>query len=114
MSKETPSVPELYCVEIQRHKGDLGLSVILPATCELKARWEFLRLFPEYRYRAVHVEVYLAQYAEIDWESGRCLVIKRNNRRRIPAAVAEISKSFLKNPPRLKGEGEAKDEGDEA
>lgn len=107
MSDKIPSTPDLYCVETQRHKGDLGLSVILPATCELKARWEFLRLFPEYRHSAVHVEVYLARYAEIDWESGRCLVIKRNSRRRIPAAVAEISKSFLKNPPRLKGEEDA-------
>lgn len=60
----------------------------------------------------MHVEVYLARYAEIDWESGRSLVIKRNNRRRIPAAVAEISKSFIENPPRLKGEEDSKEEGD--
>lgn len=109
VSDKIPPTPELYCIEIQRHQGDLGLSVILAATCELKARWEFLRLFPEYRHQAVHVEVYLARYAEIDWESGRCLVIRGRKRREIPAAVAEISNSFLKNPPRLKGEGEEGD-----
>ena len=112
VSDKIPPTPELYCVEIQRHKGDLGLSVILPATCELKARWEFLRLFPEYRHRAVHVEVYLIRYAEIDWASGRSLVIKRNKRREIPAVVAQISKSFIENPPRLKREGDLKGEGD--
>lgn len=101
---KNPPISDLFCVEIQRHKGDLGLSVILPATCELKARWEFLRLFPEFRHSAVHVEVYLVRYAEIDWDSGRCLVIKRSKRREVPAAVAEISKSFIENPPRLKGE----------
>ncbi len=71
------------------------------------AQREVLRLFPEYKHRLVHMRVYLVRYVEIDWDEGRCLVIKRNKRREIPAAIAEISKSFIENPPRLKEEGDA-------
>jgi hypothetical protein len=71
------------------------------------ARREVLRLFPEYKHNLVHMRVYLARYAEVDWESGRSLVIKRRKRQEVPAAVAEISKSFIENPPRLKGEEDA-------
>ena len=112
MSKLAPSVPDLFCIEIKRHTRDLGVSIVLQATCELMARREVLRLFPEYKHNLVLMQVSLVRYVEIDWESGRTIVIKKKKRREIPAAVAEISKSFVQNPPRLKGEAEAKNEGD--
>ena len=104
-TKNNPA-PDLFCVEVNRHSRDLGVSIVLQSTCELMARREVLRLFPEYRHGLVHMQVSLARYAEIDWESGRCLVIKKKIRREVPAAVAEISKSFIENPPRLKEEGD--------
>ncbi len=105
-SDSNPSL-DLFCVEIQRDPKDLGVSVVLQATCELMARREVFRLFPEYKHNLVLMQVYLTRYVEIDWDSGRCLVIKRNKRREVPAAVAEISKSLLKKPPRLEEEGDA-------
>jgi len=33
------------------------------------ARHEALRLFPEYRQNLALMEVYLAQYVEVDWDS---------------------------------------------
>lgn len=71
------------------------------------ARREVLRLFPEFKHSLVHMQVSLVRYVEVDWDEGRCLVIKGKKRREIPAAVAEISKSFIENPPRLKEEGDA-------
>jgi len=71
------------------------------------AKREVFRLFPEYQHNLVLMRAFLVRYAEIDWDSGRCIVIKRNKRREVPAAVAEISKSLLKKPPRLEEEGDA-------
>jgi hypothetical protein len=105
--RESSPSPELFCVELKRHPRDLGISIVLPATCDLMARREVFRLFPEYRHSLVLMQVSLTRYVEIDWESGRCLVIKRNRRREVPAAVAEISKSLMKKPPRLEEEGDA-------
>jgi hypothetical protein len=102
--KSNPS-PELYCVEIQRNQRDLSVSIVLQATCELMARREALRLFPEYKHSLVLMWAFPVRYVEVDWASGRCLVIKRNKRREVPAAVAEISESLRKKPPRLKEDG---------
>ncbi len=55
VSDKIHPVPSLYCVEIQRHPRDLGISIVLPATCELMARCEVLRLFPEYRNSVVGI-----------------------------------------------------------
>jgi hypothetical protein len=99
------SVPDLFCVEIKRHPRDLGVSVVLPANCELMARREVLRLFPEYKHNLVLMQVFLAQYAEIDWESGRCIVVKQEKRPQIPPCIAK--KFGVKRPklPRLEDEG---------
>lgn len=103
-SKFSPS-PELYCVEIQRHPQDLGISVVLPATCELMARHAVLRLFPEYKHSLVLMQVYLAQYAEIDWDSGRTIVVKQRRRPEVPPCVAAETKPERKKLPRLEDEG---------
>jgi len=105
-SKSSPS-PDLYCVEIQRHTRDLGISIVLPATCELMARCEVLRLFPEYRHSVVAVQVYLARYVELDWDSGRSIVVKQRRRPQIPACVAAVDKPRRPKLPRLEEEGGA-------
>jgi hypothetical protein len=99
------SYPSLYCVEIQRHPRDLGISVVLPATCELMARREVLRLFPEIKHGFPMMEVFLAQYVEIDWETGRSIVVKQRRRPTIPACVAADAKPERKKLPRLDDEG---------
>ncbi len=103
-SKSSPSL-DLYCVEIQRHPKDLGVSVVLPANCELMARREVLRLFPEYKHNLVLMQVFLAQYVEIDWESGRCIVVKQRRQPAIPACIAAEAQLERKRLPRVEEEG---------
>ena len=105
MYGESSPSPDLYCVEIQRSPQDLGISVVLPATCELMARHAALRLFPEYRHRVVQVQVYLARYVELDWDSGRSIVVKQRRRPTIPACVAAEDKPKRPKLPRLEDEG---------
>ena len=106
MSIEISPAPNLYSVEIQRHPQDLGVSLVLQANCELMARHEALRLFPEYRQNLALMEVYLAQYVEVDWDSGRSVVIKQEKRPEIPACIAaKVGMKRLKLP-RLEQEGE--------
>ena len=102
-SKSSPSL-DLYCVEIQRHPKDLGVSIVLPATCELMARSEVLRLFPEFRHSFPLMQVYRAQYIEIDWESGRSIVVKQRQRPAIPAGVVAKAMPERKKLPRLEDE----------
>lgn len=70
------------------------------------ARCEVLRLFPEYRHTAVAVQVYLARFAEIDWQSGRSIIIKRERPAEVPPCVA-AAKRERKSLPRLEEEGNA-------
>ena len=76
--------PNLYAVEFERHSGDLRVSIIVSATCELMAVVEALRRFPEYLRFASRTDVILIDYAEIDWETGRCFVGKRQKRPALP------------------------------
>ena len=70
------------------------------------ARRDVLRLFPEYKDSIVLMDVFLAQYAEVDWESGRSIVIKQRRRPEIPACVAQkVGMKRLKLPPVEDGEG---------
>ena len=70
------------------------------------ARHEALRLFPEYKHDLVLTQVFLAQYAEIDWDSGRSVVVKQGKRPEIPACIAaKVGMKRLKLP-RLEQEGE--------
>ena len=69
------------------------------------ARCEVLRLYPEYRHRAVQVQVYLARYVELDWDSGRSIVVKQRGRPEVPPCVAAKAKPERKKLPRLEDEG---------
>ena len=103
-SESSPS-PDLYCVEIQRHPRDLGVSIVLPATCELMARREAFRLFPEYKHSLVLMKVFLTQYVEIDWDSGRSIVVKQTRRPEIPPCIAAKVGLKRKKLPRIEPEG---------
>jgi hypothetical protein len=102
---ESNPSPDLYCVEIQRSPQDLGISVVLPATCELMARREVLRLFPEFKHCLVLMQVFLAQYVEVDWETSRSIVVKQEKRPQIPPCIAAESKLKRKKLPRIEEEG---------
>jgi len=69
------------------------------------ARREVLRLFPEYKHNLVLMDVYLAQYVEIDWESGRSIVVKQRRQPEIPACVAAEAKLERKKLPHIEEEG---------
>lgn len=83
--------PGLYAIDIKRHPSDLGVSLVLPASCELTARACALKLYPEYKQYATRFSVYPIRYAEIDWQSGRCIVINQRREAQIPA---ELPKSL--------------------
>jgi len=80
--------PDLFEVrfEFDRH---LGVSVILPATCGLSAQLQAWELFPEHKRLASSTTVYSADYCEVDWETGRCFVAKRQKVETIPSFLAE-------------------------
>jgi hypothetical protein len=69
------------------------------------ARHAALRLFPEYKHNLVLMQVFLAQYAEIDWETGRSIVVKQRRQSTIPACVAAEAKLERKKLPRIEEEG---------
>jgi hypothetical protein len=71
------------------------------------ARREAFRLFPEFQHSLVLMQVYLARYAEIDWESGRCIVAKQTRRPKIPPCVTAEGKPERMRFPRLEDEGGA-------
>ena len=85
----SPLAQDIYVVEFVRLARDLGVSVIVRANCEVVARLQAWRLFPEYKRLASLTLVHLLDYAEIDWQTGRCFVIKRQKRKPIPALTLD-------------------------
>ena len=84
--------PDLFEVrfEFDRH---LGVSVILPATCALSAQLKAWELFPEHRRLASSTSVCSIDYCEVDWETGRCFVARRQKVETIPSFLMESGKS---------------------
>jgi hypothetical protein len=70
----SPPIQDIYVVKFVRHAGDLGVSLILRAECEVEAKLEAWRLWPEYKRYFAATSVQLLDFAEIDWETGRCFV----------------------------------------
>jgi hypothetical protein len=69
------------------------------------ARREALRLFPEFKHDLVLMDVFLAKYAEVDWDSGRTIVVKQEKSPEIPACIAaKVGMKRLKLP-RIEEEG---------
>ena len=83
--------PDLYEVEFtfDRH---LGISVIVPATCALSAQLQAWELFPEHKHRASSTSVCSIDYCEVDWETGRCFMAKRQKVETIPPFLIEPEK----------------------
>lgn len=79
----------LFVVEFSFRSGDLGVSVILPATCALAAQLKAWELFPEHKRRASSTSVCSIDYCEVDWKTGRCFMAGRQK--------VEIIPSFLIN-----------------
>ena len=77
------SAPNIYVVEFAfpRH---LGISVIIPATCGLAAELRAWTMFPEYKRTASRTSVYPVEYVEIDWQTGRSIVMKQKARLAAP------------------------------
>jgi hypothetical protein len=75
--------PDLYVVEFAfpRH---LGISIIIPATCGLAAKLRVWTMFPEYKRTASRTSVYSVEYVEIDWQTGRSIVMKKTPPPAIP------------------------------
>ena len=86
---EISRTPNLYSVEFERHPGDLRVSIIVSATCELMAVVEALTRFPEYLRFATRTDVILIDYAEIDWQTGRCFVGERQKRPALHEFIAD-------------------------
>lgn len=105
MSDKIASTSDLFCIEIKRHPRDLGVSIVLPATCHLMARREVLRLFPEYSRDDMQVRVFLARFVEIDWNEGRSIIAKRVRPPEIPPCVAATAKRERKKLPLIEDEG---------
>jgi hypothetical protein len=80
--------PDLYVVEFEFGQH-LGVSVVLPATCALSAQLKAWELFPEHRRRALSTTVYSADYCEVDWETRRCFVAKRQKVETIPSFLID-------------------------
>jgi hypothetical protein len=83
-SNEFP-ILNIYAVEFFRRPGDLGFTAIVRASDGDNARREAWRLFPEYQRLSSATRVHVLDYAEVDWDSGRVVVIKRQ--RRLPTPV---------------------------
>jgi hypothetical protein len=92
-SEKTPTTVspshDLHVVEFERFSGDLGTSVIVPANCGLAAKLRAWAIYPEYQHSAKCTSAHKMEYAEIDWEAGRCVIVKTGKRPEIPEYVIE-------------------------
>lgn len=68
----------------------------------MMARRETLRLFPELKHSFPLMTVSLAQFVEVDWDSGRTVIAKRDRPVEIPPCLA--AKHERKKLPRLDDE----------
>jgi hypothetical protein len=103
VSTDLPPTDALYVVEFERHQGDLGVSLILRASCDVEAKLKAWKFWPEYKRLASRTHISLIDYAEIDWESGRCLVVKRRKRAPLPVFASDEPTMRPKNAKREEG-----------
>jgi len=85
--------PHVFAVDFERHPGDLGATAIVLADAREAALEKVFKLFPEYRRVSRRGHVFEADFVEVDWETGRALVIQRK-----------------KWPPKLQDLGDARQE----
>jgi hypothetical protein len=70
----------------------------------MAARLRALTLFPEYKRNATGVSVFPVKYVELNWQTGRCLVIKQSKRPAVPSSKAGAPHN-RKELPQLEEEG---------
>jgi len=76
---DVSSAPNMYAIEFEFDRK-LGVSLILSSTCALAARMKAFRRFPEYKRLATAVHLHSVEYVEIDWQTGRTIVVKQRDR----------------------------------
>jgi hypothetical protein len=96
----SPPIQDIYVVEFVRHAGDLGASVIVRPNCEVVAKLEAWRLWPEYKRYFAATSVHLLDFCEIDWETGRCFVVKLQKRTPIPVFTLDEPTKRRRNTKR--------------
>lgn len=97
MSTDLPPSTDIYVVDFVRYSGDLGVSLILRAECEVVARLQAWRRFPEYKRLFSQTRVSALDYVEVDHQTGRVLIIKRKKRPAILALLDEESDRDFNN-----------------
>ncbi len=104
---ETPprSAPDIFSVEFEFQPGHLGVSVLVLARDRIEALRKAWRLFPEYKRIATGGHVHEVDYAEVDWNSGRCIVSTRPVRIRI--RPPKLSDKTVGSEGKHEGEEEA-------
>lgn len=80
--------PDLYVVEFEFDR-QLGVSVVLPATCALSAQLKAWELFPEHKRRASSTSVCSIDYCEVEWETGRYFMAGRQKAETIPSFLID-------------------------
>ena len=81
--------PNLYEVQFQFLSQHRGVSIVTAATCALAAKAKAWEMFPELKRDALRVTVHRVKYVEVDWQSGRTLVVKQERQPYILASEIE-------------------------
>lgn len=76
--------PNLYEIQFQFLSQHRGVSIVAAATCALAAKAKAWELFPELKRDALRVSVHRVRYVQVDWETGRTLVVKQERKPYIP------------------------------
>jgi hypothetical protein len=76
VSIEISPEPNLYEIQFQFLSQHRGVSIVTAATCALAAKAKAWELYPELRRDALRVSVHRVRYVEVDWQTGRTLVVK--------------------------------------
>jgi hypothetical protein len=69
----------MFAVEFGGETGEMHISVIVLANGSLEALDKAWRLFPEYKHESRGGHVYMVEYVEVDWHSGRTLIVRRRD-----------------------------------
>ena len=95
-------LPPQTCTPWSSHFSNiLDVSVIRPATCALAAKLKAWILFPEYKRISTGARVHNVEYVEIDWQTGRSIVVKRQKRPALPPLLAEEPDADFHNDWRI-------------
>ena len=92
--------PNLYEIQFQFLSQHRGVSIVTAATCALAAKAKGWELFPELKRDAMRVSVHRVRYVEVDWQSGRTLVVKQERQPYILASEIEELKTPRKRKKR--------------